>query len=848
MKSILFSIFLFGSVLFGFSQDILLPITDHELIQKYWYYRWRLRNDFVYIGDQPGESLPIEVRHVDGPTSGYFTSGDGTQQLAFYILTLSTELKLLQYRNEDLEFTKSELYYAIKTFERLDLAAEPGFPHFTGNYFDSGNNVLQPINEIQNANNSNGYPQLEFDYYLPSLDGYFQRSDFPRDFFGDEYTIIDPTISPNWQNNYAPWASPNQFAYLFSGPCSHGGFTPISVYNDKSSHAGHLNENLTSPSGGYINELWFASHDWFVNRMMLDPYNKDGTCNTVNGDISVLFNRLPFNPEGTFFDQPLSPNSWSGYDFEQPGGQPSTDQIGTLLEAFLVLKASLVDQSELVKLKDGTTISYNFVQAAKNNTERILNRLRYSTGVWRIQQPNGENVDSEHGGDAGQYAFPLAQIGNFTLDFNVALPYFAIPSGFHNLESIGKYGQWQSYKAYPALPEGNTWNSHSDILHFAAVSDSWRSALLGPFSPNITKGVVKAKSSKYAWDSFLMLLNSFLHGGDMNFENVPDNSDFTAEWAELGGNNYISYTKYLLESAPCTGPFSYQGIDVNDPNYDVGTLGWNTSKRWYNPYYAQRGRASLNTNQGEDRGRDGYYNGLDFMALFNLYYLQSDDLLPEYVNYIERHYNESFPNSLAANNPFTIGAYETLTSDSEIEDQLEVYYLASKTITLKPGFTASNGAEFNAKIEPVVCGTPFRGTEAQNGTSYGLRENVKYKNYQDIRDKFAHLKVLPDSIELARLIKEESVRQNPVEDLNVSDVLLDIRSFPNPSADIYVVEFNRDVERGILSVRNLLGELIYQSTVSGGQLTFNIENHAPGIYIVTVEENSNKASCKIVKQ
>lgn len=58
MKQLLFLLMIMSGVL-AHSQVWIGDDTDHEVLQKYWYYRWRLRNDFVYIGENQGESLPF---------------------------------------------------------------------------------------------------------------------------------------------------------------------------------------------------------------------------------------------------------------------------------------------------------------------------------------------------------------------------------------------------------------------------------------------------------------------------------------------------------------------------------------------------------------------------------------------------------------------------------------------------------------------------------------------------------------------------------------------------------------------------------------------------------------------
>jgi hypothetical protein len=106
-------------------------LTEKEHL-KYWYYRHRLLEEFVIIGEAPsycegsGLSIPalsavqynaadkLKLVWVDNPIAG----------LGHYIGVLATELKLLYLTGEPYENTQQELYYAMKAYERLDINCE----------------------------------------------------------------------------------------------------------------------------------------------------------------------------------------------------------------------------------------------------------------------------------------------------------------------------------------------------------------------------------------------------------------------------------------------------------------------------------------------------------------------------------------------------------------------------------------------------------------------------------------------------------------------------------------------------------------------------------------------------
>ncbi len=141
MKFLLFVIYIFSAT-FTFCQS---PI---ENLEKYWTYRDRLRKNFLKIGDQAGESIPMTARRVDWAFSGQDASpwpdaravyySDATIYLGHYIMVLATEYKLTNDQilagiSDDEAFaamtnqktqTQNELYYALQAINRIDLKAE----------------------------------------------------------------------------------------------------------------------------------------------------------------------------------------------------------------------------------------------------------------------------------------------------------------------------------------------------------------------------------------------------------------------------------------------------------------------------------------------------------------------------------------------------------------------------------------------------------------------------------------------------------------------------------------------------------------------------------------------------
>jgi hypothetical protein len=167
------------SVLFSFAISVnygqyLLP-DSYKNLEKYWFYRYRLVNDFLKVSDEPGGSIPARERRRKNP-SGVSVShdnpenglkwADATIDLGHYIGTLATEYRQLSDQMWSTKRTEQELHYAIRAFERLEEYAEPYCYMVSGNY--------QP---------GYGYPglltQSTINQFYQRKNGFFIRDDVP---------------------------------------------------------------------------------------------------------------------------------------------------------------------------------------------------------------------------------------------------------------------------------------------------------------------------------------------------------------------------------------------------------------------------------------------------------------------------------------------------------------------------------------------------------------------------------------------------------------------------------------------------------------------------------------------
>jgi hypothetical protein len=426
-------------------------------------------------------------------------------------------------------------------------------------------------------------------------------------------------------------------------------------------------------------------------------------------------------------------------------------------------------------------------------------------------------------------------------DYNLALPYINFPSGFHNAESILKKAPWNFSQNLPALGYGEwMWNSHSDILNFASTSMSWNVVGLngyGAANPNHlrnhTRKKVLAKADNYAWDPFHAMLYGYLHGDDMNNKKNSWKSVETS--IKLGINmpkrvTYVELAKENLLHAPCEGPHGMASEGIPE------VKGWNVSKRWHSAFYKMTNELAINGGTGGGK-ESGYYSGLDYMMLHNLYYLNSDETLPTYVNYIYRYFNTNIPNiPILQNFPLTFAGYVTFTADNVIATNMDVTYNASELITLKPGFNASNGSTFHAEIKPVDCNSSFMKANTSDSliTLYGGSTVSERHVYADLNPKFEHLYTIPDSIS--------------IEDYELQHKSIKLFASPNPASDFMKIECNFGFEFSAkIQIIDISGKICVNDHFNNG-MSLDVSNLSRGIYFLHVFNNEYSAKEKFIKE
>lgn len=518
IKTILLVLLLLGN--FSYAQ-IKLTEENHD---SYWFYRYRLTNQFLRVGEQSGNSLPASIRNPHSLNhlgcESPFSHGDQGINFGYYLAVLATEYRMLLFNKEykDLEKTKYELYCAIKALYRLDYYAETHHP------WDS----------------------------IPNFNGYFNRTEIPLNYVAD---FDDPN------GNYQHFNQHNEF---FGMP-------------------DFKKEDM---SFGYYND--YTNQEYRVN---------DRTRNEASQDqwISIFMGLA-------------------------------------MIEKFCLDEDSIVkpDQSIASVTEDWTTNFGHFKNWAYQYMWMMVKRL--DKNGWILTNPNDDWVHT--GADLYLFSYPIIKIMN-----NMGEEHM-LGTNWHRMWNISWDGMAPCYQL-----TGEFARSFTTIL--AGLSDSW-----GTFSSTQNNIERMAREGRSKRGSLKRCLNT----GEYHFnEKMSSLKTYDNEWEGFSLSFWKAYNdgnlntrneknverkvNEYLSTVPSKG-IHYQ-FD-NSPGYNPNTRWSSTNKFTKNGWKQLYG----------DPGFRGYYNGLDYMLLHNLVYINKYisnsydqeliDSLPHYENRVhlfELNYN-----------------------------------------------------------------------------------------------------------------------------------------------------------------------------------------------------------------
>jgi hypothetical protein len=252
MKKYLFIITLCLLAIHSLSQQPTDPLQA-----KYWYYRYRLTNDFMVKGSNndcrtaSGYSIPasqIAVTNIDRETKEKsYTNiqwGDATSSLGFYMGVLATEFRLLANNHQPVDAVLDELRGAMLAYERLDKSEE---------------RLYSPDHADSTVNGFFGRDDVS-DHFFTDNPSFYKKYDFDT-----IHNLRVERYSSDYLTGGGSRPSQDQVAYLFMG------FALVKKCLGDISYQGY---NFSDAAKLYTKKIisWIETCKWHSKLPNGDPY------------------------------------------------------------------------------------------------------------------------------------------------------------------------------------------------------------------------------------------------------------------------------------------------------------------------------------------------------------------------------------------------------------------------------------------------------------------------------------------------------------------------------------------------------------------------------------------------
>lgn len=440
------------------------------------------------------------------------------------------------------------------------------------------------------------------------------------------------------------------------------------------------------------------------------------------------------------------------------------------------------------------SITADFKQMVRNETDLIVSYMQSNHGdTWMLNYPDGSDVPNELGGDVRVFAWGFAAAAQYNTG---SFSYFAGANP----------ALWQTTQSN--CTRVNNSNLHISLA-LAAVGNSWvdiignnntLQKILDHGDYNSSSAPCTYFENHFGWDILYGAVWGVLHGG----------LDYITDFCKA---------EQILNSAFGDGPFYHDAFDKGYP-------GWATSNRFMD--------ASPQQHIGDDNFK-GNYNGLDYMLFHNLYYL---------LNSGEAYITGTFPAYWnIENNPWPQCEFEfwglppigsippkffTRTDKHINVNNLNVTNLTETCLNI------SNTFYGDVRITGGAPGVTLTNTHVGNGgrLHVGINIGCSVNPNSYLFDPSAYQKINGNNNNnetLPPYIMTEEFKQIAVPDIAV---------YPNPSNGIFIVESKNKIQD--IQVTDVLGNVIYQSTISNLQSVINLSNQPKGIYFLKVQSADGK--------
>lgn len=767
----------------------------HGWHAKYWFYRWRLRNDFMVMGEGPGQSLVADTRNKF--RGQYMIWGDVMIMHGYYLTMLALEHKILadKGRTEDLKNNERELYYAIKAFERVDYNSETFYSAVSGNnddVFRAGDEALPP-----------------------DVNGYFFRDDVPPTFLN-----LDPDIDGN--NEFTPnyYSLTNNKTGIDYGLLTYNQSDYSGLWDLMPPKTSTDPPNIDLPQFPIVNYKKGArsSDEGGNGEYGYGEESQDQVIRLLLG----FFTIIKSIPNYTYsIDKDKDGTIDATMNFYEEAQRHSTNIIGRMAGYF-----------------SGTTIVGPDQVAILPNWADALGAV--GAQFWQIENPRHKQVAI--GGAPYIYMTPM-QIVSIPL-FTTANDLGINSSNYATL----------SYNSTSASLWNLGLNGYNDFVNakmaliLNVISNS------GSIIPNRVARFVANKSADNHIDGLYVPLYEYFWGWDPDTENDEERKQHAYDYANLmleaapcvGPHNF----GYTSITNPRIGSTDTAYSVVQDPDgipyyWNVPFVFDNAHNVWDDGF----------TTDGTDTIiSEGWYSGVDYMLLYNLIYANNDGDKPLYHDLINRVVDYDINTDLYSDlygytaEGLMIGAFENMKVSGNIYGNTPVTLKALEYVELDEGIYDPNNMPEGITVEvgKITCGNDF----TSSNTPYSRGENNSCSTC-DLENQLGSFvapvangkdRSLPVKMPTVSELEEnatfnQATRPNSAVENNVT-------VFPNPTSDFLQIVTTQEIEK-VLVVDQTGAEV--KQLVSSNNL-YDIRALASGIYTIILTFNNYETKyIKIVK-
>lgn len=502
----------------------------------------------------------------------------------------------------------------------------------------------------------------------------------------------------------------------------------------------------------------------------------------------------------------------NGVDYKKSA--VSQDVIYSLLMGFALVKR-FVDDGPLT-FSDYVAINHpNYVtntnivktidikNMAIDEAHQIVSYFKFNhNNHWEIKDPNGAHVV---GGNGVTFAYALARAGNYITGQDYT-------DGHEEADEVF-WIELQDPNILLCQAIASDASAHEMAMVLAAMSNSWRDGL-GANADNTTPIQILVNgdydadhqppcehwASHYGWDVFYGALWDVFYGSQ---------------------NAYISdlcKARTILNSAPLEGPF-YHNPDDN-ANLS-GYPGWCATRRFFDDEPRQDwGKSDF----------EGNYNGLDYMLLFNLYYLDSKYQTANAPTFnIPGNASDHYPYM----NPTLEGTFFfpreiNATSSEVIVNQLSVTSTTGEFVGIPGHLTIRSGPQ----------GTLLTNTTVEQGAYLYVAPGECIPPQSSwYFDQSMYLRVANPNINNEQIISA------------------DVNLFPNPSSSTITITFPplqispKGQAEPLIQIFNSQGKIVFEEKNSSKQnMIVDVSEFAEGIYFVRITDGDKVYYKKFIRE